>query len=217
VTSYPSSLRYVSALQYAPRGRSPTSQVSRTVTYKIKTDGFMGRTRVMAHAARRVAEQYRQVPFLQDAFGPEVTLVPVPRSTPLRAGFLWPAEQICACLLAEGLGRDIEQCLVRTRPVPRSRIAATGQRPSPPEHCDSTDVRVPGVRQPLHRITLVDDVITRGSTFMGMVPRLQVAYPEATIVCFALVRTVGTGEVETILAPTEGTITYREGQLVRQP
>jgi hypothetical protein len=126
-------------------------------------------------------------------------------------------EQICACLLAEGLGRDMQRCLVRTRPVPRARIAATGQRPNPPEHYDSTDVRVPGVHPPPHRITLVDDVITRGSTFMGMVPRLQAAYPEATIVCFALVRTVSTGEVETILAPTEGTITYREGQLVRQP
>jgi hypothetical protein len=77
-------------------------------------------------------------------------------------------------------------------------------------------VRVPGAYPPPQRITLVDDVITRGSTFTGMVPRLQ-AYPEVTIVCFALVRTVSTGEVETILAPTEGTIPYREGQLVRQP
>jgi hypothetical protein len=102
-----------------PRHRCP-----RTVVYKVKTDGFMGRTRVIAHAARRVAEQRRQIPFLQDAFGPEVTRIPVPRSSPLRAGFLWPAEQICACLLAEGLGRDMQRCLVRTRPVPRARMAA---------------------------------------------------------------------------------------------
>jgi hypothetical protein len=50
-------------------------------------------------------------------------------------------------------------------------------------------------------MTLVDDVITRGSTFMGMVPRLQAAYPEVTIVCFALVRTVSMGEVETDSGP----------------
>jgi hypothetical protein len=184
--------------------------VSRTVTYKIKTDGFMGTTRVIAHAARRVAEQHRQVPFLQEALGPEVTLVPVPRSSPLRAGFLWPAEQICTCLLAEGLGRDIERCLVRTRPVPRSRIAATGQRPNPPEHYDSTDVRVPGAHPPPQCDHARLDVHGDGA-------RLQAAYPEVTIVCFALVRTASTGEVETILAPTDGTITYREGQLVRQP
>jgi adenine/guanine phosphoribosyltransferase-like PRPP-binding protein len=85
------------------------------------------------------------------------------------------------------------------------------------DHYDSTDVRVPGTHPPPQRITLVDDVITRGSTFVGIFPRLQAAYPEVTIVCFALVRTVSTGEVEMILAPTEGTITYREGQLVRQP
>ena len=51
------------------------SQASRTVTYKVKNDGFIGSTRVMAHAARRVAEHLGAYPFLQDCFGLDVTLV----------------------------------------------------------------------------------------------------------------------------------------------
>ena len=63
----------------------------------------------------------------------------------------------------------------------------------------------------------MDDVITRGSSFVGIVPRIQEVYPDATVRCFALVRTISTGDVDAILAPTAGTITYRDGLLVRQP
>jgi hypothetical protein len=217
VVLFPSNLAFVSLLQYAPRGTTPLSQASRMVTYTIKNDGFMGATRVIAHAARRVAEHLNAYPCLQECFGPAVTFVPIPRSSPRRAGFLWPAERICACLLAEGLGREMLPCLERTRPVPRASLAATGQRPTPPDHYDSTRVRSSRRRATPERITLVDDVITRGSSFVGMVPRIREAYPDATIHCFAVVRTVSTGEVPEIFAPTAGTITYRDGLLLRQP
>ena len=193
------------------------SQASRTVTYKVKSDGFIGSTRVIAHAARRVAEHRDAYAFLQDCFGSDVTLVPLPRSSPRRAGFLWPAERICACLLAEGLGRDILRCLARTQPVQQASSAAAGQRPNPPDHYASITVRAPRSRAYPSRITLVDDVITRGSSFVGIAPRIQEAYPDATVQCFALVRTISTGDVDVIFAPTVGTITYRDGLLMRQP
>src|SRR5215470_7790210 len=124
--------------------------------------GFMGSTRVIAHAARRVAEHLDAYLFLQDCFGLDVTFVPMPRSSPRRAGFLWPAERICACLLAEGLGRDILRCLERTQPVQQASRAAMGQRPDPPAHYASITVRASRSRVHPRRITLVDDVITRG-------------------------------------------------------
>jgi predicted amidophosphoribosyltransferase len=193
------------------------SQASRTVTYKVKNDGFIGSTRVIAHAARRVAEHLGAYLFLQACFGLDVTLVPIPRSSPRRAGFLWPAERICACLLAEGLGRDILRCLARTQPVQQASSAAAGQRPNPPDHYASITVRAPQSRAYPSRITLVDDVITRGSSFVGIVPRIQEVYPDATVQCFALVRTISSGDVDVIFAPTAGIITYRNGLLMRQP
>jgi hypothetical protein len=217
VVALPSELLFASLLQYAPRGTTPVSQLSRTVTYTVKSDGFIGATRVIAHAARRVAELLETSPFLQAYFGPGVTLVPMPRSSPRRAGFLWPAERICESLLAEGLGRDILRCLERTRPVQPASLAATGQRPNPPDHYDSIAVRSPRRRTAPAQITLVDDVITRGSSFIGVAPRLLEAYPDATVRCFALVRTISPGEVPVLLAPIQGTITYQDGRLRRQP
>ena len=217
MVSFPSNLAFVSLLQYAPRGTTPLSQTSRTVTYKVKSDGFIGSTRVIAHAARRVAEHLGAYAFLQECFGPDVTLVPLPRSSPRRAGFLWPAERICAGLFAEGLGREILRCVARTQPVPHASSAAPGQRPNPPDHYASITVRAPRPRAHPNRITLVDDVITRGSSFVGMVPRIQEAFPNAIVRCFALVRTISTGDVDAIFAPTAGTITHRDGLLMRQP
>ena len=78
-------------------------------------------------------------------------------------------------------------------------------------------MRSPRPRAHPTRITLVDDVITHGSSFVGMVPRIQEAFPDAIVRCFALVRTISTGEVDAIFAPTAGTITYRDGLLMRQP
>jgi hypothetical protein len=50
-----------------------------------------------------------------------------------------------------------------------------------------------------------------------MVPRIHEAYPDATVCCFALLRTISTGEVHAIFAPIAGIITYRDGLLLRQP
>ena len=82
---------------------------------------------------------------------------------------------------------------------------------------DSTRVRSPRLRVNPEQITLVDDVITRGSSFVGIVPHIHEAYPDATVRCFALIRTISTGEVHTIFAPITGIITYRDGLLLRQP
>ena len=62
---------------------------------------------------------------------------------------------------------------------------------------------LPAVR----RITIVDDVITKGSTLLGAASRLAEAYPEARLAAFALVRTKSRQpEVERIDDPCLGKI-----------
>jgi hypothetical protein len=63
----------------------------------------------------------------------------------------------------------------------------------------------------------VDDVVTRGSSFVGLVPRLQEAFPGIEIRCFALVRTISTGEIDRILDPVEGVISYDGSEFRRHP
>lgn len=105
----------------------------------------------------------------------------------------------------------------RTHPVQRAELALPGQRPNPPDHYDSVRVQTAPSQLRPTRLLLADDVITRGSTFVGLYLHLRDVYPDVTLHCFALVRTMSPGEVGTLVASTTGTITYQEGQLRRRP
>jgi Transposase DDE domain len=66
-------------------------------------------------------------------------------------------------------------------------------------------------------VTLVDDVVTRGATFVGLLPHLEAAFPGGPIHCFALVRTMSYGEISQIRDAVEGVVTFEHGNLHRQP
>ncbi len=111
MANFPSNLAFASLLQYAPRGQSQPSMRSRDVTYKIKQDGFVGGLRIIEFSAERLAQETAAHPFLNDYFNPSVTLVPVPRSSPLvTPGALWPSLRICQAILARGLAADVVPC-----------------------------------------------------------------------------------------------------------
>jgi hypothetical protein len=211
--SFPSSLSFVSFLQYAPKGHGPRSQESKRFTQLIKNDGHFGSEglNAISYATRRLAESCADHPCLQACFTPETTLIPVPRRSPLMKGWLWPTLRICETMLNCGLAMDVLPSLVRVKVCTKSATADGAQnRPSPLEHYQTSEVQHSTLLQMPTKITLVDDVLTRGSTFVGMYAHLREAYPEAEIRCFALIRTESPGEIESMFAPTEGTITYWE-------
>jgi len=61
--------------------------------------------RMIAYAARRILAEQANPPhqFLGQYLNSQRVLVPVPRSSPIPAGALWPAKRICDELLANGL------------------------------------------------------------------------------------------------------------------
>jgi hypothetical protein len=152
-------------------------------------------------------------PFL----GPGVCLVPVPRSAPIRdAGTLWPSQRICERLVSAGIGQAVLPCLARTTAVPKSAFAAPGERPDAERHFETMKVE-PALQRP-GRITVVDDIVTKGATLLAAASRVQDAFPEAEVRAFALLRTMGlVVEVEKILDPCRGTITLVRGEVVRVP
>jgi hypothetical protein len=222
---FPSRIAFASFLQYAPRGTSSASATSRHVTYKLKQDGFIRITqggtlspvRVIDYAARRLSEELPNFPFLANYFNASVTLVPVPRSTPLYPGALWVPERLCEAIRARGLAANVLSCATRTTPVRRSAMAGPGQRPGPQDHYDSLEVNTQGLPVPPQAITIVDDVITRGSTFLGLSKRLEEAFPGVEIRCFALVRTISSGDISAMKDPVQGTISFQGGTLSRHP
>lgn len=221
----PSNLRFVSLLQYSPNGTSDESLRSRVLTYALKRDGTaafkigsdLAQARVIERAAKAIATGLTEHKPLASCFGPEVTLIPIPRSAPLVPGGLWPTKVIAEELVANGMGAEVLPCLLRTQAIQKSATAGAGQRATPEKHFDTVAVdQQMRLRKP-SRITLVDDVITRGATFIGIIRHIETAFPHVPIDCFAVIRTMSGVEVTKIFDPIEGTITYAHGRLHREP
>jgi hypothetical protein len=165
------------------------------------------------------------------AFGGRVVLIPVPRSAPGQPGD-WVGERLAWCLKQLGLAAEVWPVLRRRYAVRKSAYAAAGERPSVLEHYASFAVErsLSGGALPSSssavcerrgnelRLTLIDDVITRGRTLLAAAGRLREAFPQAQIRAFALLRTLGPDEtLRHILDPCEGEVLWISGDARRRP
>jgi predicted amidophosphoribosyltransferase len=121
-------------------------------------------------------------------------------------------------LQAAGLASEIRPLVERVTRIRRSSTAY-GNRPDPDEHFATMGVS-PGVGLYLpERVTLVDDVVTRGSTFVGAAGVLLSSYPHVDISCFAMIRTASNAETDEALgsidAPLVEVVTYSNGWVHR--
>ena len=206
-----SELEFGALLVYSPRGNEDASRRSKDITLGIKAD----RAGLLAELADLLAERIVGSE-LEGILGPEVVLVPVPKSAPLYPGALWPARRIADELVQRQLGREVLACLERVRAVRESALQPRGGRPSPLDHASS----MTATRQLVipEQITLVDDVVTKGATLLAGASLVRQAFPEAIVRGFALVRTMGlTPEIGEILAPCRGVIREAYGEAVREP
>lgn len=106
-----------------------------------------------------------------------------------------------------GYGETISTLLKRTSPVRKSATAGWGNRPSVMEHYQTLEVER-DIFQP-SKITLIDDVLTKGSTVFACARLLHEHFPEAEIRAFALFRTQGLiPDIVTFIDPSIGTISY---------
>ena len=190
-----------SALIYPSRGVSPASQEAKSfIRYGIKQAAEDKDER----AVRRVLEYLKQQSgpveeLLRDAG----ILVPAPRRTPRLKDSLWPAERIALEMYKGGIGQQISPLLNRQKAVPPSSgIRDSAQRPDPDLHYASLEIILQGEiyrSREIQKITIVDDVVTRGSTLIGCAARLRNAFPHTDVQAFALART----ETEVDLATTQ--------------
>jgi hypothetical protein len=189
-----SSLAFGSFLAYSPHGTSGEELASKSVCRQIKRDGYVregseGEEPIIPYAVNRLRAEL--TPELADLLAPDVLLVPTPGSAPRpprQPHAAWVPRRICEELLAAGFGGRIEPLLVRLQAVPKSAYAGKRERPGVRQHYESLAV-VPRLGGPPPRITLVDDVITKGATLLAAASRLAEAFPDAIVRAFALVRT----------------------------
>ncbi len=107
-----SELPFGSYLVYSPRGTSDVSVRSQKFRDAIKA----GDDRVLARVVQHILAGFGNTP-LAAVLGPDVVLVPAPRSGLLLAGSLWPSRLIAQALVAAGLGRQVLPCLERVQAV----------------------------------------------------------------------------------------------------
>ncbi len=154
-------MRFASLLVYTPWRRDPENlgPGPRSIMGMVKG----ARPEVLERIAVRCGER-RDTDF-DGFFTPDSTLVPVPTSAPARVpDTLWPGLSIAEALLEQGLGRDVQKLLVRTVRVPRAHEQSAADRPRMDELVASLEWRG-DFGSGLEQIVLVDDVVTRGTTF----------------------------------------------------
>lgn len=207
----PSSYKYATFANYSPRGSSELSVKSRKACGAIKA----GRVDVIASAVPHLKDA--KADNLQAFLGPDVTLVPVPRSAPLPDGALWPARVICDVLHEYGFGQDVQTYLKRTKAVSRSSNSPAAERPLVPVHMETIEAERPFFVP--DKITIVDDVLTMGRTSFACAELLRAVCPGADIRIFAMIRTQGLQEdIDTIVDPATGIIIgYPSGKTHRDP
>ncbi|MGH8290926.1 MAG: hypothetical protein ACREV7_18255 [Steroidobacteraceae bacterium] len=156
-------------------------------------------------------------------FGARVVLVPVPGSAATQVE-PWVGERLAWCLKELGLAGAVWPVLQRRHAVRKSAFAPAGQRPSVLEHYASFVIErkrlseSPTPSGERLRLTLVDDVITRGRTLLAAAERLREAFPTAEIRAFSLLRTLGRDEpLRRLLDPCEGEVRWISRDARRLP
>lgn len=219
-------LPFASCFAYLPGGRGQVCERGRSLCAYLKSADREWVARLAAQVWLEAAGHGR----FGMTFGARVVLVPVPRSAPGQHAD-WVGERLAWCLRQLGLASEVWPVLRRRHAVRKSAFASAGERPSVLEHFDSLavepsccrDAPAPSrIMRGSHgaelRLTLVDDVITRGRTLLAAAGRLREAFPEAQVRAFALLRTLAPEEsLRRILDPCEGEVRWLSGDARRRP
>ena len=211
-----SELEFGSYLTYSPRGKSDLAKRSKNIMIYLKSEGNFGNPpKFMSQlVAERIKDSIDQMPF-KHFFSPNVSLVPVPKSSLMQPNTLWVSEKIAKALSKQVFG-DFYPCLKRIRPLRKAAYSNPPNRPKAIDHYNSIECQ-PLVHRP-KEIVLIDDIITRGSTLLGCASRLKEIFSDVPIRAFAVIRTMSDlNDFTKIEDPCVGTITLSNNDTFRKP
>lgn len=216
--NFPSKLTVGSCLIY-PKGGSKASRDAVSFVWdKIKQDKTVNidgkPTNIIRASIQYLVENLAQYPKLEELLTDAGTLVPLPRSAPQVKGGLWVPLRIAEELAANGIGDGVEPCLERKERVTQSSgVARAKDRPDPPDHCKTILCNAPLMAP--KKVTLIDDVVTRGSTLVGCAAILQERFPKAEIQGYGHVSVESARDLVKfgeIFEPRIGVVSYNAAQ-----
>ena len=203
---------FASCYVYSPTGTGQMCDRSRLLRRFLKA----GDAGLMVKHAGRVSQLAAHCAELRGFFTHADVFIPVPGSSPYRAGHVWAAAQLASALLEQGLGQTCWCGLKRRRAVRKSATAAPGSRPSVALHYDS--FVIDSGPMSLGSVVLIDDVVTKGRTLLAAASRIHETFPNAKVRAFALIRTMGViAGIRHLVDPCQGEIAWRGGDAQRTP
>ncbi|MCL2135703.1 MAG: phosphoribosyltransferase [Candidatus Bathyarchaeota archaeon] len=215
-----STVNYGSLLSYTPRGKTQKEIDSKIFRHNLKAGRYVRNDTVSMPdwIADLMKRNMEKLPFA-DFFQSNTVLVPVPKSAPMKdkANTLWVPKDVAYALVAQGLGKEVISCLVRTKPVKTAHLGMMGaERPKAIDHYNS--VTVQGTLSKTESIVLIDDFVTRGATFLGCANRLIEVFPKCKINAFAVMRTISySPDFKNVYSPCIGTVNLCGEETFRRP
>jgi predicted amidophosphoribosyltransferase len=204
-----SNLKFGSYLNYCSNknATSNNAKMSRNIVWLIKNNKENIIQRALGHLKENINSS-----ILKDFFDEDSVLVPIPRSKPqFSASTIYPSQIICQELVNLSLGKTVKEAVKRVEPIIPTHFRNKGERPKIKEHIETSEIH-----EELtifeSKIILVDDVITKGTTFLAYASMLKERYPLIEIKAFALTRTRGFGDIEQLIEPFIGEIYEKNGE-----
>lgn len=183
--SFHSDFRVGSALVFPSRSTAAGITAREFIRYRLKKD----RPGVISKTVGRIKDISggTELAAMLEHAG---VLVPVPSHAP-RTGDsdLWVSRRIAEELLHAGYGDDIRAWLKRTQPVtPSSSSSSMQGRTTVSRHFETISCASEGGLFRPSTITLVDDLVTMGSTLIACASRVLEQFPSVAIQAFAVAR-----------------------------
>ncbi len=205
-------LTYCSCYVYSPRGPGPAAEASRLLRRRLKAADVDWLPRYVT----RVRQLQRETGIYAGLFGEDVILVPVPGCRSESSASPWVADQLATVMQEAGLGGSVWRGLQRVVTIPKSASAPVWQRPFVHQHYTSTNVATD--LPDAGKFVIVDDVISKGRTLLGVAQRLREALPRSQVQAFALLRTMSlVADIGQLVAPCRGEIRWHAFDALRDP
>jgi len=205
------SVTFASCYVYSPRAHGWLAEASRRLCDRVKSSDPVWLPRYAGFVYRSSLWD-RQLSAL---FSPDAVLVPVPGSACSGEG-PWVASRLALALSEVGFALPIWMGLRRRYAVTKSATAPSAGRPTVYQHYDSFAAEAPA--NTVHRLVLIDDVITKGRTLLAAAARLGSELPLADIRGFALIRTVGfVHQIKRLEDSCHGVVRWAGGDARREP
>ena len=206
-----SHVTFASCYVYSPRVQEWLAEASRQLCDRVKSSDSLWLPRYAGFVYRTSLSDRH----LAALFPPDAVLTPVPGSA--RSGETpWAALRLAVALSEVGFALHVWTGLRRRFAVTKSATAPSEDRPTVHQHYDSL-AAMPAAN-PVHKVVLIDDVITKGRTLLAAAARLRSELPFADIRGFALIRTQGfVRNIEHLAEPCYGVVRWAGGDARREP